>query len=563
MIFRMHTRTCTPWSSIVRIAILTRQIKNSTDQVGEVDQELQQLLFWRRIFIAALIVLLIPLGIISFYNHASADDYVWATYQYHGLRETGILGFLKGCYQIAHWNYFDHHGEYAAILLGVLNPLAVDDDWYWVTGFVMIGFLVFSVFCMWRLIADGSRKENVLADIAACVTCIILIELVPRAIDMFYWFDGAVNYTPYYAMMLIMTGMFVRLCRQGCLSRRNMVIMCVLTWFSMGGNAIPLVVNLVIVIGWGYAAFMLYGNKQTVWGGTYRGYWKYYGIILLSAIVGVLTDLVAPGNEARMADEGENKLTSVWEIITRTIDYSAASVRNQMSMMLLMLLALFIPLFWIWAQRVIEREEREGHRSVFSLPVFVVVAYAFLLHCSAYAPTIWIYGTEGEYRMEDIRFFYLVLYLILLEFYLVGKAALTLRGMGIKAERMENAGAGGRILSRFLAADLAMILVFGTAYYVLPETNRDSISSLSAALSLVKGEAQLYDEEIKAQQAILEDPATTGEDVEVQAVTSHPRLLFAWGLEMSDPESWINKAVAEYYDKASVTLIRDVPVEEE
>lgn len=156
---------------------------------------------------------------------------------------------------------FYHHGEYAAILLGVLNPLAVDDDWYWVTAFVMIGFLVFSVFCMWRLVADGSRKERLMADIAASVTCIILIELVPRAIDMFYWFDGAVNYTPYYAMLLIMTGLFVRLCRQGQLSRRAMVVMCILTWFSMGGNAIPMVVNFVIVVGWGYAAFILYRGE--------------------------------------------------------------------------------------------------------------------------------------------------------------------------------------------------------------------------------------------------------------------------------------------------------------
>lgn len=335
-----------------------------------------------------------------------------------------------------------------------------------------------------------------------------------------------------------------------------MVVMCILTWFSMGGNAIPMVVNFVIVIGWGYAAFILYRGKSTVWNGEYRGYWKYYGIILLSAVVGVLTDLIAPGNSARMADEGENKLTSVWEIVTKTIDYSAAAVRNQMNMMLLMLLALLVPVFWIWSQRIIEREEQDGRRSVFTLPAVLVVAYAFALQCASYAPTIWIYGTEGAYRMEDIRFFYLVLYLILLEFYLVGKAALVLRGTA-----GEVSSAGGQILSRFLAADLAMILIFGTAYYVLPSSNWDSISSLSATMSLLKGEAQLYDEEVRAQQVILEDPSTTGEKVTVHAVTSHPRLLFAWGLEMTDSESWINQAVAAYYDKASVSVIRDVPRE--
>lgn len=527
----------------------------------ENDGELRQLIFWRRIFLVILVVLLIPLAIISFYNHATADDFVWANYPHHALVESGgnIIAFLKGCHKETHWNYYEHHGEFTAILLGVLNPLSFDDRWYWVTAYVMIGFLVFSVFCCWHLVADGSRQERLMADIAASVSCIILIELVPRAVDMFYWFDGAVNYLPYFGMMLIMTGQFIRLCRQGYLSIRAMIIMCALTYFSMGGNAIPMVVNLVIVIGWGYMAFILYRGKSTLWNGQYRGYWKYYGIILLSAVAGVLTDLVAPGNGARMADEGENKLTSVWEIVTRTIDYSAASVRNQMNMLFIMLLALLIPVFWIWAQHVIDREESDGHRSIFSLPALLVVAYAFFLHCTAYAPTIWIYGTEGEYRMEDIRFFYLVFYLLLLEFYFVGKTALMLRSrVAWQTARESSTNDTGAILSRFIAADLAMILIFGTAYYVLPSTNRNSLTSMSAALSLVTGEAQQYHRDVLAQREILEDPDTEGEDVYLNAVTSHPRVLYAWGLEMNpDPENWINQAVAEYYNKASVTLIKD------
>lgn len=519
------------------------------------DDELRQLLFWRRLFILVLVVLLIPLAVIAFYSHAMSDDFVWATHQHHALMNgEGIIGFLKGCYEEAHWNYFDHHGEFTAILLGVLNPLAFGDSWYWITAYVMIGFLVFATFCCWRMVADGSRQEQAMADIAAAVSCIIMIEFIPRAVDMFYWFDGGVNYLPYFGMLAMMTGLFLQLCRKGSLSRRAMAVLCVVTYFGMGGNTITMVVNFMIVVGWGLATAWLYGRKPGERSASHAQYWRYYIGILVAAVAGVLTDLVAPGNAARLEDEGGNELHSAWEVITRTIDYAAASVKNQTTMMVLFLLALLIPLFWLWSMRIVTEAQESGRKTWFDLPALPMVAYAFFLQCAGYAPTIYMYGTEGEYRMEDVRFFYLVFYLLLLEFYFVGKTALLYR-QSVSQGVCGNA-VGGRVLTRFLAADVAMILIFGTAYYVLPSSNRNSMTSLSAAISLATGEAHRYDEQVKAQLAVLEDASTNGQDVTVTAVSDHPKVLYAWGLEMNeDPTNWINVAVAEFYDKASVTMV--------
>lgn len=337
-----------------------------------------------------------------------------------------------------------------------------------------------------------------------------------------------------------------------------------------------MVVNCMAVVGWGLGLLLLYGWHPGEWSTAHAHIWRYYGILMLSTVLGVMTDLIAPGNQARFADESGNELTSVWEIIMRTIDYAAASVRNQTTMMMLFLLALLVPVFWIWAVRILDAAREQGRRTAFELPAVPVVAYAFFLHCAGYAPTIWMYGTEGEYRMEDVRFFYLVFYLLVLEFYLVGKAAILYRGVvgseaacsnapvepaantNAPAETTTNANASAQtsIFTRFLIADLTMILIFGTAYYVLPSSNRNVMSSLSVTLSLLNGEARRYDAQVKAQQAILEDPATAGEDVVIYAVEDHPKVLYLPGGQINeDPTSWINQAVAAYYDKASVTLI--------
>lgn len=51
--------------------------------------EEKKLIFWHRFFIAVLIVLLIPLAVISFYNHPSADDFASALHPHLALQESG------------------------------------------------------------------------------------------------------------------------------------------------------------------------------------------------------------------------------------------------------------------------------------------------------------------------------------------------------------------------------------------------------------------------------------------------------------------------------------------
>ncbi len=102
---------------------------------------------------------------------------------------------------------------------------------------------------------------------------------------------------------------------------------------------------------------------------------------------------------------------------------------------------------------------------------------------------------------------------------------------------------------------LVLTACFVLFCYVLPRENRERLTSLCAARSLLIGEAQQYDAEMRERLALLEDPALDGEDVTVPAFTVRPYLLFLYGLELTeDPSYWINETVAEYYDKGSVTL---------
>ena len=74
--------------------------------------------FWHLFFRIVLIVSLIPLAVISVYNHASADDYAFSNYPHHAWEATGsLLGFFQGCLKQLHWSYTSWPVSYTHLTL--------------------------------------------------------------------------------------------------------------------------------------------------------------------------------------------------------------------------------------------------------------------------------------------------------------------------------------------------------------------------------------------------------------------------------------------------------------
>ena len=211
--------------------------------------------FWHLFFRIVLIVSLIPLAVISFYNHASADDYAFSNYPHHAWEATGsLLGFFQGCLEQLHWSYTSWQGCFTAVILGTLDPVTLGDSWYAAVAFITFGLLIVSNLVFWRTLfgrrADSQtqRRQRMLADIAACVTSLAMIQLVPRALDMFFWWDGAVNYLPFYTSMLLLSAVLIQIYREEQLSAPKLVPAAILSFLSMGGNYATALVNLLLVL---------------------------------------------------------------------------------------------------------------------------------------------------------------------------------------------------------------------------------------------------------------------------------------------------------------------------
>lgn len=508
-------------------------------------------LYFRAWFFRALLLFnLIPLGIIAIYDHASADDYAFSNYPHHAWEAAhSLIAFLGGCMKQFHWNYFSWQGCYSAVVLGTLDPLAFGTEYYVLVPWILVGLLVLSNFVFWRTLSfhitcyqrtagengkwDSSvrRKWRAYGDIAASVSCLIQIELVPRALDMFFWWDGGVNYLPFFAFMLLLGAALIRLYDKGTMPAGLIAASCVLSFVFVGGNYATALVNILSLAAFGL--LLLYRQKKIS---------IPYLLMLGSAVTGLLVSVLAPGNTARVGEEGAAGITSIPALVRTSLRLSVDSIQGSFTLLLLLFLAMLIPFF---GEMTASLKERSGEPAVLKLPFWLVYIVLFLIYASSFAPSVYVYGGTGPQRVEDVRYFYLTFFLIIGEFYTVAK---------IQWKLSEKSHASLQT-PRFMAGVLILTVLLTVFYYLIPRENREVLTSVCAARSLLIGEAQQYDLDMKEQERLLSDPSTKGQDIVLQAATAHPRLLYLSGLEITDdPGNWINQTVAGYYDKNSVVL---------
>ena len=170
--------------------------------------------------------------------------------------------------------------------------------------------------------------------------------------------------------------------------------------------------------------------------------------------------------------------------------------------------------------------------------MFTLVSYSMVV-------VMWVPGIYAVRYISGGRYYNILLYGVVL-FY----AANAVYYAGWLRRQYEKCGAEAmEVLQK------AVPVILGTAgilcavigvWKVDIVTDLEEITTASALKSLVYGEAQVYDQEIRAREALYNDPNV--KEVYVEEVTYRPELLY-YGTLTEDPEDGRNLAMCEYYDK--------------
>ncbi|OUN87195.1 DUF6056 family protein [[Collinsella] massiliensis] len=486
---------------------------------------------------------LIPMLAISRYDHSYADDWHYGVDAHAALEAgEGLPGAVAAAVTEAADTYSSWQGTYSAIVLMALQPGVFGEGLYGLGAVGIIAALV---------LATGYAASVVVRDVCGagraewlCVACAALLlqtQLLPSPVEGFWWYNSAIYYTFYHALLLVGAGLAVRLLRgrtrRGALTGPGMAArsaaLVLLAFVIGGGNYVTGLVAVVALAGAVVAA--LARGRRSAW-------------LLVPALavlaVGFACSMAAPGNVERQLSQFAGDNLGVVPTLARSalagFEYALLWTNGFM----VLALALLLPVFARIARR---------SRCSFALPGAPAIALA-LLFMASFAPTFFSMGTVGPGRVQNIRYDFFVAAVLLCAGWLTGWVVRRLERREACRAQDGATAAGARPFPRrrALAAHLGccvLVLVMAVASLAVDERHRDDLVSISAATSLISGEAREYDEQVRARLAYLEESEEGS--VDVAYYTAAPKVLFMGDIR-DNMDNYINYRLAQWYGKESI-----------
>lgn len=473
--------------------------------------------------LAALAVSLLPLLVISVYDHPCTDDYNYGAYAAQAVREGGLWSAFPAAWRKTVETYQNWQGTFSAIYLMSLHPAVFGEGFYFITPFLMLGSLIFSTFFFLQTFLEklcgAPRHAWVLA---GCGAAFFSVQLAPSAFEGFFWYNGSLFYTFFYSLSLCLYALVLRMFRAERPGVPLLALAGFLAFFIGGGNySTALLTFLLLVLAVFWAFFRRKALRVRV------GALLSLGLEAAAFAISV----VAPGNAVRQALIPNHP--GPVEAVGKALLAAARMVLEKTDLPMLLLLAALAPILYRCAGSL---------RFPFPCPVLVPVA-AVCLTGVEMTPPVYAMGHTGGQRMLDMYYYTYCLLALGVEFYLLGWLAHRAK------KGREKWNVHGPEVSLWAAVLLCAALLCG------PEL-RD-MNGVSALLSLKNGEAQAYHQQMMERIALYQDPAV--KQMEVSPITACPRVIYPSGVPdlTEDPENTANRYAAFFYEKESVVKKAD------
>ncbi len=475
--------------------------------------------------IAFSFIVFIPLFIIARYAVKSADDYgnfrdaevVWT--------QTRSLWQLI-CYSVEKTQhiYKSWQGTYFnEFIQGILGGLC-GDRFYCVGAYLTLVMFLGGQFYLFYIILVKMLNADKNSYITVTLSCIMMEALLmPSPVEAFYWFCGSLMYLLPWGISVVLIGVCVQVFLSPKNSKAKWIRTEILTLLLMiaaaGSNYISLISTLVILLLLSGRSWISKNNSKIFLTVNTILY------ILLSA-----ANILAPGNQMRVlsAEAGGSVGYSAVESIIRSLYEAMNYIVSSFVLPYIIVGILLIPIFVKIA----------GNTNFkFQYPLLISIL-SFGVYAAQFTPNLYALGFIGEYRVLNIYRTTMTILVYWLELYWLGY--LVRRG-NIK----QYAQIKSSIILPFWAIGICMFI------YSLTLWGGSTVTTWSAVQSLRSGEAAQYKMEYDARLEILEDESI--KEVYFEDYTYKPYLLYREDLS-KNPENWVNKSVADIYDKEIVAL---------
>lgn len=473
--------------------------------------------------VAAVALMLVPMLVVARYNVPCADDYHYGASTYYTWQAThSLAAVLRAAGEKVAERYANWQGTYSAIFLMALQPAVFGNGFYALVPFLTLGMLAAGTcfFCL-SLFAKLLGASRWQALVLALVWLDIDTQLLPSAVQGFYWYNGAIFYTFFFGVQLFYFGLLARYLAMGHASRRRSAAfltgLCALGLFLGGGNLVTAFGTLLVLVCV-LCLLAIMKSRQ----------WRALLLPLAFLLAGFLVNVCAPGNSVRQQSMGDPLPAPL--AVLRAVQEAVLQFDKNLTLPILLALVFLLPVLWNAAAN--------AHLS-FRWPLLFFV-FTFGLYAAQFCPTWYALKQAGPARLLDIIFYSAFFWMAVNLFYFLG-------WLQRRLWAENGAVPQGRYTIGFVAVTAALLAV--SCFAMRDMLNFTSIQALNA---LRTGQAQQYHAEFEARVEILED--TTQPDAVLQPYSVRPRVLY-FDDATSDAADWRNGAIAYYYGKHSVIVL--------
>lgn len=348
-----------------------------------------------------LIASILPLFILSSFNHPFYDDFGFSLLTRKAWQETGDVGaVLAAAWQNTQGIRHTWEGTYTTSFISTLQPGIFSEDLYWLTTVLLLSALMLSLwFFLRQSLARLLQMDGFTFTSCYCVLAFLMVQLVPDVAEAFFWFNGGVAYTLMWTLLLAVLGLWF------CLLRCEKRTCSALITLSLA--------LLMVLLGGAKYSLLLTGSLLfvgfTLWAFIVRRPARFNCLVLTLLFLSCFAfSALAPGNQVRAATLG-NGLSAPMSI-AQSLYFGLALIGHWATLPLLSSLVgltlLLLPTL-----------RRSGLR--FSHPIWVTLLMAGLF-CTQLTPTLYTGNFLGDGRVLNTYYYTYVLMAFFLLLYWAG-----------------------------------------------------------------------------------------------------------------------------------------------
>ena len=486
--------------------------------------------------VLALLISLLPLCIIAFYNHPYYEDFGFSLLTRKAWLDTGRFGAVISAAVKTTINAQESWGgAFITTFISALQPAIFGEGMYWITTVLLLALFLFSLWVFIRQAMRALRVDLPAFLILYSLLSICMIQLIPKVSVAFFWFSGGVASIFPWSVMLLNMAAWLRFsqCTGKVKTALLFTAMVILSFILAGGSYATALFACLCA--------MLY---------TLRAFWHkhpkrgaYLSLMLLLTICLVLR-ITMKGNLIR--DDALQGGMGVPAVILQSLLLGLALMADWLSLPLAAVMILMVTLLLPALRQSM---------CTFSRPLWVTMLIACLF-CAQVALTQLAGNDPGDGYALNTCFFTCVLMAHGLVLYWAGwflRKAETPSPASPEADTARRIPTSSpRVRGGILAVVAALLIVGFISHH--PERacyGLQYMPSGSAMSALQRGGAERHGRRMAARNVLLNDPSQP--DVMLKPLPGTP-MVFISGLYQDHDQDEVIRLYAEYYQKTSVSL---------